>query len=97
MRKRRVLNFPVILEPDETGGFVMICPLIPGCFLQGETVEEALANIREAIQLCLEEMAMRGEEIPDPSKVLLGNVSVVQQKPNPKLYRQGNPSLEDCS
>jgi predicted RNase H-like HicB family nuclease len=85
------------LEPDETGGFVVICPLIPGCFSQGETVEEALANIREAIQLCLEEMAMRGEEIPDPSKVLLGNVSVVQQKPNPKLYRQGNPSLEDCS
>jgi antitoxin HicB len=65
MRKRRVLNFPVILEPDETGGFVMICPLIPGCFSQGETVEEALANIREAIQLCLEEMAMRGEEIPE--------------------------------
>jgi predicted RNase H-like HicB family nuclease len=85
MRKRRVLNFPVILEPDETGGFVMICPLIPGCFSQGETVEEALANIREAIQLCLEEMAMRGEEIPDPSKVLLGNVSVVQQTPNPKI------------
>jgi antitoxin HicB len=65
MRKRRVLNFPVILEPDETGGFVVICPLIPGCFSQGETVEEALANIREAIQLCLEEMAMRGEEIPE--------------------------------
>ena len=62
MRKRRVLNFPVILEPNETGGFVMICPLIPGCFSQGETVEEALANIREAIQLCLEEMAMRGVE-----------------------------------
>jgi predicted RNase H-like HicB family nuclease len=78
MRKRRVLNFPVILEPDETGGFVVTCPLLPGCFSQGETVEEALTNIREAIQLCLEEMAMRGETIPDPSKVLIGSVSVTQ-------------------
>lgn len=82
MRKRRVLNFPVILEPDETGGFVVTCPLIPGCFSQGETVEEALANIREAIELCLEEMAMRGEKIHDPSKVLMGNVSV---SANPKI------------
>ena len=78
MRKRRILNFPVILQPDETGGFVAICPLLPGCFSQGETIEEALANIREAIELCLEEMAMRGEETPDPSKVLVGSVSVVQ-------------------
>ncbi len=78
MRKRRILNFPVILQPDETGGFVAICPLLSGCFSQGETVEEALANIREAIELCLEEMAMRGEETPDPSKVLVGSVSVVQ-------------------
>ncbi|MFA0782425.1 MAG: hypothetical protein YYHSYBAR_000816 [Candidatus Fervidibacter sacchari] len=51
------------MEPDETGGFVVICPLIPGCFSQGETVGEALANICEANQLCLEEMAMRGEEV----------------------------------
>lgn len=78
MNRVRVLNFPVILEPDETGGFVVTCPLIPGCFSQGDTIEEALVNIQEAIQLCLEEMAMRGEEIPDPSKVLLGSVSVVR-------------------
>ncbi len=78
MRKRRFLNFPVILEPDETGGFVVTCPLLSGCFSQGETFEEALANIREAIQLCLEEMAMRGETISDPSKVLIGSVSVTK-------------------
>lgn len=52
------------LEPDETGGFVVICPLIPGCFSQGETVGEALANICEAIQLCLEEMASAVRKFP---------------------------------
>lgn len=40
----------VILTADEDGGFVIECPALPGCFSQGETPEEALANIREAIE-----------------------------------------------
>ncbi len=44
----------VTLEQDETGMFVIECPSIPGCISQGKTEEEALANIREAIQTCLE-------------------------------------------
>jgi antitoxin HicB len=48
------LDFKVLLEPDQTGGYVVICPSLQGCYSQGETVEEALANIREAIQLCLD-------------------------------------------
>lgn len=67
-KKRCVMNFPVSLEPDEIGGFVVVCPVLPGCFSQGETVEEALANIREAIELCLDDMEMRGEPIPEPSR-----------------------------
>ena len=39
---------------DDDGWFVVSCPTIPGCASQGRTEEEALANIREAIQLCLE-------------------------------------------
>jgi len=51
---------------------------IPGCYSQGKTVEEALANNREAIDLCLEDMESRGEEIPDPNNVLIGSVVVTR-------------------
>ena len=71
-----VLDFKVLLEPDETGGYVVICPSLQGCYSQGETVEEALANIRETIQLCLDELRDRGEPLPDPFNVLIGSVVV---------------------
>ncbi|WDL99601.1 type II toxin-antitoxin system HicB family antitoxin [Alicyclobacillus sp. ALC3] len=48
------MTFEVILTPEESGGFTVSCPAIPGCFSEGDTEEEALANIREAIQGCLE-------------------------------------------
>ena len=44
----------VVIERDEDGVWVAECPAIPGCVSQGETKEEAVANIREAITLCLE-------------------------------------------
>ncbi len=67
----RPYDFKVLLEPDETGGYVVSCPSLPGCHSQGDTVDEALANIKEAIELCLEDMRAHGEEIPDPSGVLI--------------------------
>ena len=72
------LDFKVFLEPDEDGGYVVVCPSLPGCYSQGETVEEALANIREAIELCLEDLQERGEPVPDPSNVLIGSVIVTR-------------------
>lgn len=74
----KVYDFKVILEPDETGGYVVSCPSLAGCYSQGDTVEAALANIREAIELCLEDLQAQGEEIPDPSGVLVGSVVVTQ-------------------
>ncbi len=45
------MKYRVILEPDlEAGGYVVSCPTLPGCHSQGETREEALANIRDAIE-----------------------------------------------
>jgi antitoxin HicB len=73
----KAYDYKVILEPDETGGYVVSCPSLPGCYSQGETVEEALANIKEAIELCLQDLRARNEEIPDPSGVLVGSVVVV--------------------
>jgi antitoxin HicB len=72
----KALDFKVLLEPDEDGGYVVVCPSLPGCYSQGDTAEEALANIREAIELCLEELQERGEPVPDQSNVLIGSVVI---------------------
>jgi predicted RNase H-like HicB family nuclease len=53
-----IMRFKIILEEDEeVGGFIASCPGLPGCFSQGDTVEEAIENIKEAIQACLESLA----------------------------------------
>jgi len=72
----KVYDFKAILEPDETGGYVVSCPSLPGCYTQGNTVEEALENIKEAILLCLEDMEAQGEEVPDPSRFLVASVVI---------------------
>jgi predicted RNase H-like HicB family nuclease len=54
------MKFVITLERDEDGVWVAECPSIPGCVSQGETRDEALANIREAIAACLEVRAERG-------------------------------------
>ena len=48
------MTVKVILEPSEDGGFTVIVPALPGCISEGDTREEALRNIREAIELYLE-------------------------------------------
>lgn len=50
----KILNFRVIIEQDEDSIFVASVPAIPGCHTQGSTYEEAVKNIQEAIELCLE-------------------------------------------
>ncbi len=48
------MKLRVVLEPSEDGGYTAIVPALPGCISEGETREEALANIREAVLLYLE-------------------------------------------
>jgi len=71
-----VRNYSVVLEPDVDGGYVAIVPAFPGCYSQGDTIEEALANAREAVEVTIEDMEARGEPIPDPSGELIGRVAV---------------------
>lgn len=54
------MKFLTTLARDEDGVWVVECPSIPGCVSQGQTRDEALANIREAIAACLEVRAERG-------------------------------------
>ncbi len=47
--------FPVVVEKDEDGFYIVECPLFRGCYSQGKTLDEALENIKEVIEICLEE------------------------------------------
>ena len=54
------MKLSVTIDRDEDGVWVVECPAIPGCVSQGKTKAAALANIKEAIALCLEVRAQRG-------------------------------------
>ena len=54
------MKLMVTIDRDEDGVWIVECPSIPGCVSQGDTKDEAIANIREAIALCIEVRAERG-------------------------------------
>ena len=49
------LHLPIMIEIDEDGYFIVSCPVFKGCHSYGETIDEALENIKEVIEMCLEE------------------------------------------
>ena len=53
--KNKTLHFPIIVEQDEDNVYIVSCPAFKGCHSYGKTIEEALDNIREVIEMCLEE------------------------------------------
>ena len=55
LSKIKKSRFPVVIEKDEDGFYVVECSLFKGCYSQGKSVDEALKNIKEVIELCLEE------------------------------------------
>ena len=69
------LTLPIIVESDPDGYFVT-CPALQGCYSQGETYEEAMANIKDAMRLHLEDRLANGEEFPEAVSVSLSTVEV---------------------
>jgi predicted RNase H-like HicB family nuclease len=49
------LHLPIIIEMDEDEYYIVSCPMFKGCHSYGETIDEALENIKEVIEMCLEE------------------------------------------
>ena len=65
------LSYPVLIEPlrpEDGGGFLATVPDLPGCMSDGETPEEALANVRLAIDEWIDEAGQIGHPIPPPSR-----------------------------
>lgn len=62
MEKKKVYEFDVIILEDESGGYVALVPSLPGCHTQGDTIDEVLRNISEAIELYLETLSDEEKE-----------------------------------
>jgi predicted RNase H-like HicB family nuclease len=69
------LFFPIVVEAD-TDGYFVSCPALQGCYSQGDTYEEAVQNIKDAIRLHVEDRLASGEEIPEYASVSLSTVEV---------------------
>jgi len=70
------MRYPILVYPEEVGGFSVVCPSLPGCHSQGETLQEALDNIRQAIELYLEVLQEDGLEPPAVGEPLVTSVEV---------------------
>ncbi len=73
--KARVFRFSVVIEKDRDGYFAF-SPELQGCYAQGDTYEEALESIRDAIRLHVEDRLETGEEIPQPESISLTSLEV---------------------
>ncbi|MDD2754078.1 MAG: type II toxin-antitoxin system HicB family antitoxin [Methanothrix sp.] len=73
--KSRVYRFSVVIEKDKDGYFAF-APELQGCYTQGDTYEEALENIKDAIHLHVEDLLDSGEGVPQPESISLTSLEV---------------------
>ncbi|HDR73587.1 MAG TPA: type II toxin-antitoxin system HicB family antitoxin [Methanoculleus sp.] len=64
------LNYRILLRKEPEGGYTVTVPSLPGCVTYGETVDEAISMAKEAIELYIEDLRERGEEIPTEEGLL---------------------------
>jgi len=72
-----VYNYRVLLAPEPEGGFTVTVPTLPGCITYGETIDESISNVKEAIELYIESLVADGEPVPTEEGVLEYNVTLV--------------------
>lgn len=69
-------RFTVMFEKEDEGGYHIFCSALPGCHTQSETIDEGIANIREAIELYLESLVDDGLQIPSD------NIAIIKSRPH---------------
>lgn len=69
-------EYTVVVEQDEDGGFVAVCPSLNYVASQGESVEEAVANVKEAMEVYIETLREHGDPVPVPRLVSTSAVNV---------------------
>ena len=69
-------TYRVLLNKEPEGGYTVIVPTLPGCVTYGETIDEAVINVKEAIELYIESLKAHGETIPSEENTFEYSVSV---------------------
>lgn len=75
----KILRYTAIFEPAEEGGYVVSVPALPGCVTQGDTMEEAMEMVKDAIALYIESLRDHNEPIPEetgPSVMSVIDISI---------------------
>ncbi|RJX17673.1 MAG: hypothetical protein C4575_12570 [Desulforudis sp.] len=76
------MRYSVVLTPDpEDGGYIVTVPSLPGCVSEGDTIEEALANIRDAIAVFLASLSANDEPTPLDGGTIIATVEVAVSMP----------------
>ena len=70
-------TYKIHLHKEAEGGYMVTVPALPGCITQGDDIDEAIAMAREAIEIYIEELKERGEEIPDDTNTLEYSLNLV--------------------
>ncbi len=55
LKEQNTIHLPVLVETDEDGMYIVSCPVFKGCHSYGNTIDEAMENIKEVIEMCMEE------------------------------------------
>ncbi|MGO9095108.1 MAG: type II toxin-antitoxin system HicB family antitoxin [Bryobacteraceae bacterium] len=74
--KKKSRTYSVFYEAAQEGGYVATVPALPGCHSQGESLEEAERNIREAIEVYIDSLAAHGESVPEETRCFHGTVKI---------------------
>jgi len=70
------MQYTAIVHNSDEGGYWVEVPSLPGCLSQGETIDEAINNIKEAIELHIQGLRDEGQEIPKEEDLVIGRVEV---------------------
>lgn len=70
------MQYTVLIHPAEEGGYWAEIPALPGCFTQGETIEDTLKNIEEAMELHVEGLKEEGQEVPREDGLVIARVDI---------------------
>lgn len=82
--KKKVLQYTVIFEPAIEGGYVVTVPALPGCATQGETIEEAMEMVKDAIEGYFYSLKKHNEPIPiEEKRPFIGTVEIAPSYPLP--------------